>query len=213
MPAIFLSFRPRLPHATHQTQHHHYQAKHPHTSITDATSQYAQAATHRPLPRLSESPAATHRPLPRPPPAESPAATHGPLPRPPGRYNPMPTSSPPLVPYHPDPSPPGRGRASSALASCLAATAFLLLAAGGAVPALPAAAAGHRRGGRALAGLRDRQRHHRLHLRADRRRPQPQPLAHLDSLLRVAYAGVSELGCAYILAGLINTSQHINFYY
>jgi hypothetical protein len=197
MPAIFLSFRPRLPHATHQTQHHHYQAKHPHTSITDATSQYAQAATHRPLPRLSESPAATHRPLPRPP----------------GRYNPMPTSSPPLVPYHPDPSPPGRGRASSALASCLAATAFLLLAAGGAVPALPAAAAGHRRGGRALACLRDRQRHHRLHLRADRRRPQPQPLAHLDSLLRVAYAGVSELGCAYILAGLINTSQHINFYY
>jgi hypothetical protein len=45
------------------------------------------------------------------------------------------------------------------------------------------------------------------------RNPNRSPLAHLDSLLRVAYAGVSELGCAYILAGLINTSQHINFYY
>jgi hypothetical protein len=36
---------------------------------------------------------------------------------------------------------------------------------------------------------------------------QPQPLAHFDSSLRVAYAGVGELGYAYIPAGLIDEGR------
>jgi hypothetical protein len=125
----------------------------------------------------------------------------------------VPTSRPPPAPYHSDPSAPagaGRGRASSSLASCLAATAFLLLAAGGAGAALfllfrprppdiavaavrlPAFAAAN--GTVAFT----------FEQTAVVRNPNRSPLAHFDSSLRVAYAGVGELGYAYIPAGLID---------
>ncbi|EEE62939.1 hypothetical protein OsJ_17744 [Oryza sativa Japonica Group] len=76
---------------------------------------------------------------------------------------------------------------------------------GCAVPALPAAGAGHRRNGRAAPLLRLPQRHRRLHVPAARlvRNPNRSPLAHYDSSLRVAYAG-GEVGSMYIPAGQID---------
>ena len=110
----------------------------------------------------------------------------------------------------PPPVRPGtRSRSSSALASCLAATAFLLLSAGGAGAALfllfrprpphiavaavrlPSFAAAN---GTVAFNFQQT---------ASVRNPNRSPLAHFDSSLRVAYAG-GELGSVYIPAGLID---------
>ncbi|RLN23855.1 hypothetical protein C2845_PM07G40110 [Panicum miliaceum] len=158
------------------------------------------APAERPLPRPPGSSA--DRPLPRPPPGSSdhPAPT-----TPPG--GPMPSRGPPPHAY--PAGMPRRRSSSSALASCLAATAFLLLSAGGvgaalfllfrprppdiavAAVRLPSFAAAN--GTVAFT----------FQQTASVRNPNRSPLAHFDSSLRVAYAG-GDLGSVYIPAGLID---------
>ncbi|KAJ1282927.1 hypothetical protein BS78_03G088600 [Paspalum vaginatum] len=152
-------------------------------------------------------------PGPAPPPGRS-RPHPGPDPAPDaGAGRPGPRSEPP-PPDRPGPGPallpaPQRRRPSSALASCLAATAFLVLSAGGAGAALfllfrprapdiavsavrlPAFAAAN--GTVAFT----------FQQTAAVRNPNRSPLAHFDSSLRVAYAG-GELGAVYIPAGRID---------
>jgi len=102
-----------------------------------------------------------------------------------------------------------RSRSSSALASCLAATAFLLLSAGGAGAALfllfrprppDIAVAAVRLPSFAAANGTVA---FTFQQTASVRNPNRSPLAHFHSSLRVAYAG-GELGSVYIPAGLID---------
>ncbi|XP_039845740.1 NDR1/HIN1-like protein 6 isoform X1 [Panicum virgatum] len=167
-----------------------------------------------------------------PPPSDPPGAGHNrappperPSPRPPYAERPLPRSSS----DHPAPTAPGRGppqhaypaaaehplrrptrkRSSSALASCLAATAFLVLSAGGAGAALfllfrprppDIAVAAVRLPSFAAANGTVA---FTFQQTASVRNPNRSPLAHFHSSLRVAYAG-GELGSVYIPAGLID---------
>ncbi|CAO2205029.1 unnamed protein product [Urochloa humidicola] len=156
------------------------------------------------------------RPLPRPPAQETerPMAPE-PRSRPPAQETERPMLSRPHyaapAAEHPPPVPAPRGASSSssALASCLVATAFLVLSAGGAGAALfllfrprppdiavaavrlPSFAASN--GTVAFT----------FQQTASVRNPNRSPLAHFDSSLRVAYAG-GDLGSVYIPAGLID---------
>ncbi|PUZ58854.1 hypothetical protein GQ55_5G540900 [Panicum hallii var. hallii] len=188
-----------------------------------------------PPPSDSDPPGAGHhrapppdRPSPRPPGHRYAAPAERPLPRPPGSSADRPLPRPPGSPDHPalttPPPPPGphaypagepplprplRRSSSSALASCLAATAFLLLSAGGAGAALfllfrprppDIAVAAVRLPSFAAANGTVA---FTFQQTASVRNPNRSPLAHFDSSLRVAYAG-GELGSVYIPAGLID---------
>ncbi|CAL4978791.1 unnamed protein product [Urochloa decumbens] len=155
---------------------------------------YAAAPEERPLPR----PPGSERPMARTPPPERPM-----LSRPPGPHYGYPAAA-----EHPLPRPRGTS-SSSALASCLVATAFLLLSAGGAGAALfllfrprppDIAVAAVRLPSFAAANGTVA---FTFQQTASVRNPNRSPLAHFDSSLRVAYAG-GELGSVYIPAGLID---------
>ncbi|KAF8733494.1 hypothetical protein HU200_014790 [Digitaria exilis] len=159
----------------------------------------------RPLPR---PPGSDHRPVPptiRTP--DRPAPPAPPPPPPPGLGQQHAAYYPPAPPEPPLPRP---RRASSALASCLVATAFLVLSAGGAGAALfllfrprppDIAVAAVRLPSFAAANGTVA---FTLEQTAAVRNPNRSPLAHFDSSLRVAYAG-GELGSpVYIPAGLID---------
>ncbi|XP_004967376.1 uncharacterized protein KIAA0754 [Setaria italica] len=170
--------------------------------------------------RYAAAPPAAEEPPGRPMASRTPPGSERPMASrtPPGR--PMPSSStppPPVLqpphaypaPHFPPPRPRGATRASSALASCLAATAFLLLSAGGAGAALfllfrprppDIAVAAVRLPSFAAANGTVA---FTFQQTASVRNPNRSPLAHFDSELRVAYAG-GELGSVYIPAGLID---------
>ncbi|CAL4952587.1 unnamed protein product [Urochloa decumbens] len=175
---------------------------------------YAPAPEERPLPRPpgSERPEPrtapeTQRPEPRTPPeTERPMARTPPPERPMLIRPPGPHYGYPAAAEHPLPRP---RASSSALASCLVATAFLLLSAGGAGAALfllfrprppDIAVAAVRLPSFAAANGTVA---FTFQQTASVRNPNRSPLAHFDSSLRVAYAG-GELGSVYIPAGLID---------
>ncbi|XP_066308109.1 uncharacterized protein [Miscanthus floridulus] len=167
--------------------------------------------SNQPSPSVPPQPSASSRPPPPPPP---------PHPHAYGDYDPEAALRRPPHPHPPPPLPPPRrpsSPCSSALASCLVATAFLLLSAGGAGAAL---------------FLLFRPRPPDISVAAVRlpsfsasngtvaftfeqtaavRNPNRSPLAHFDSSLRVAYAG-GELGAVYIPAGLIDggSTKHVS---
>lgn len=172
--------------------------------------------SNQPPPSDPPQPSASSRPPPPPPPLPAhaygdydPAGATDELPRRPPHHAPL----PPPHPLRRASSSP----CSSALASCLVATAFLLLSAGGAGAAL---------------FLLFRPRPPDISVAAVRlpsfsasngtvaftfeqtaavRNPNRSPLAHFDSSLRVAYAG-GDLGAVYIPAGLIDggRTKHVS---
>ncbi|XP_066313520.1 formin-like protein 6 [Miscanthus floridulus] len=169
----------------------------------------------------------------QPPPADPPSASSRPAPPPPpppplppphayGDYDRAgaPDELPRRPPHHaplPPPHRPASSPCSSALASCLVATAFLLLSAGGAGTALfllfrprppdIAVAAVRLPSFSASNGTVA----FTFEQTAAVRNPNRSPLAHFDSSLRVAYAG-GELGAVYIPAGLIDggSTKHVS---
>ncbi|CAL4952595.1 unnamed protein product [Urochloa decumbens] len=189
----------------------------PAAALPNGRHRYAAPGSERPLPR----PPGSERPVPMTPPeVEHPAPMAPPeaerpedhrTARTPPPERPMLSWGPP-EPRYAYPGAAGRPRgssSSSALASCLVATAFLLLSAGGtgaalfllfrprppditvAAVRLPSFAAAN--GTVAFT----------LEQTASVRNPNRSPLAHFDSSLRVAYAG-GELGSVYIPAGFID---------
>ncbi|ONM28189.1 hypothetical protein Zm00014a_018060 [Zea mays] len=150
-----------------------------------------------------------------PPPPPPPRPRPSPHPRVYGDYDPAEGLRRPPLPLPPPRRPPSP--CSSALASCLAATAFLLLSAGGAGAALfllfrP------RPPDISVAGVRlpsfsasNGTVAFTFEQTAAVRNPNRSPLAHFDSSLRVAYAG-GDLGAVYIPAGLIDggRTKHVS---
>ena len=174
--------------------------------------------SHSNQPSPADPPTASTRPPPPPPPPP-------PHPHAYANYDPAGSAADelPRRPPHPPPPPlppprrPSTSPCSSALSSCLVATAFLLLSAGVAGTALfllyrprppdIAVAAVRLPSFSASNGTVA----FTFEQTAAVRNPNRSPLAHFDSSLRVAYAG-GELGAVYIPAGLIDggTTKHVS---